>query len=90
MVRNYIDDDENSKYYRLRGYTEEFSVRRPWRRRGLARALIAESFRHLRDQGMEEAALGVGTHNLGGALGLYESMGFEKAIRWTEYRKNLE
>ena len=90
MVRNYIDDDENSKYDRLRGYTEEISVRRPWRRRGLARALIAESFRHSRDQGKEEAALAVDTQNLSGALRLYESMGFEKVTRWTEYRKNLE
>ncbi len=90
MVCNYIDDAENAKFDRLRGYTEDISVRRPWRRRGLARALIAESFRYLRGQGMEEAALEVDTQNLSGALRLYESMGFEQLTGWTDYRKNLE
>ena len=90
MVLNYIDHDENVKFSRLRGYTEFISVRRPWRRRGLARALIVESFRHLREQGMEEAALGVDTQNLTGALRLYESLEFKQVTRWTEYRKNLE
>jgi ribosomal protein S18 acetylase RimI-like enzyme len=90
MVLNFIDEQENAKYERRRGYTEYISVRRPWRRRGLARALIAESFRYLRDQGMEEAALGVDTQNFNGAFRLYESMGFEKVMRWTDYRKTLE
>ena len=90
MVQNYIDERENEEYGRKRGYTEEISVRRPWRRRGLARALIAESFHLLRDLGMEEAALGVDTENLSGALRLYESMGFEQVKRWTDYRKPLE
>jgi ribosomal protein S18 acetylase RimI-like enzyme len=89
MVLNFIDEDENAKYDRRRGYTEFISVRRPWRRRGLARALIAKSFRYLRDQGMDEAALGVDTQNLTGAFRLYESMGFEKVMRWTDYRKNM-
>ncbi len=90
MVLNFIDEQENEKYQRKRGYTESISVRRPWRRRGLAQALIAESFHFLRDLGMEEAALGVDTQNLTGAFRLYESMGFEKVKRWTDYRKNLE
>ena len=90
MVLNFIDEEENAKYDRRRGYTESVSVRRPWRRRGLARSLIAESFRYLRDLGMEEAALGVDSQNLNSAFRLYESMGFEKEMRWTDYRKDLE
>ena len=90
MVLNFIDEEENAKYDRRRGYTESVSVRRPWRRRGLARSLIAESFRYLRDLGMEEAALGVDAQNLNSAFRLYESMGFEKEMRWTDYRKDLE
>jgi ribosomal protein S18 acetylase RimI-like enzyme len=39
---------------------------------------------------MEDAALEVDTQNLSGAFRLYESMGFEKVMRWTDYRKNLE
>ena len=39
---------------RRRGYTEFISVGRKWRRRGLARALIARSLRLLADEGMAE------------------------------------
>ena len=52
MVLNYLDDEENRAYGRKRGYTETICVRRPWRRRGLARALLARSFRVLREQGL--------------------------------------
>jgi len=90
MVLNFIDERENAEYKRRRGYTETICVRRPWRRRGLARALIAKSFRSLRDLGMEEAALGVDAQNLSGALRLYKSMGFAEVKRWTDYRKPLE
>ena len=75
---------------RLRGYTENISVRRPWRRRGLARALIAASFPLLRARGMTEAALGVDTENLSGALRVYESCGFQSVSRETLYRKPLD
>jgi mycothiol synthase len=44
QVRSFINADENARHGRHRGYTEHISVRRPWRRRGLARALIAASF----------------------------------------------
>ncbi len=90
MVLNFIDDLENREYDRKRGYTETICVRRPWRRRGLARSLIAQSFHFLRDLGMEEAALGVDTQNLSGAFRLYESLGFKQVKRWTEYRKPFE
>ena len=60
-----------------RGWLEHISVRRPWRRRGLARAITAASLRRLRDAGMTEAMLGVDADNPTGALGLYEGLGFE-------------
>ncbi len=65
-------------------------MRRPWRQRGLARALIARSFRVLKDLGMTEAALGVDTENPNGALRLYQSMGFREVKRHTTFRKPLE
>jgi mycothiol synthase len=90
MVLNFIRHDENEEYRRQRGYTETICVRRPWRRRGLARALIARSFKVLKEQGMTEAALGVDTENQNGALRLYESMGFRPVKRDSVYRKLLE
>ncbi len=77
MILNFINQGENREYNRKRGYTEGIAVRRPWRRRGLARALLARSLKMHRDLGMTEAALGVDTNNLSGANLLYESMGFK-------------
>ena len=34
MVLSFIDARENESYNRLRGWTENICVRRPWRRRG--------------------------------------------------------
>jgi ribosomal protein S18 acetylase RimI-like enzyme len=90
MVRSFIDPASNAAYGRERGYVENISVRRPWRRRGLARALIAASIPLLRARGMTEGALGVDTENPSGALQLYESCGFVPARRHTFYRKPLE
>jgi ribosomal protein S18 acetylase RimI-like enzyme len=89
MVLNYIDQEENAEYGRQRGYTETICVRRPWRRQGLARALIARSFLALKERGMTEAALGVDAENTNGALQLYESMGFGMVRRHATYRKEM-
>jgi len=89
-VLNYISEEENKEYNRKRGYTEEITTRRPWRRKGLARALIARSFKVLKERGMTEAALAVDAENLSGALKLYEDMGFRTVKRYTTYRKPLD
>jgi mycothiol synthase len=89
MVRSFIDAQENQEYSRRRGYTEFISTRRPWRRRGLAYALIVRSLQLLRERGMAEAALFVDTENTSGALGLYERCGFRPVKRSTFYRKPL-
>lgn len=86
QVRNFINQQENEEYGRKRGYTEFISVRRPWRRRGLACALILRSLRLLHSMGMEEAALGVDAENLSGALRVYESCGFTVVKRFATYR----
>jgi ribosomal protein S18 acetylase RimI-like enzyme len=90
QVRSFINAEQNERRGRLRGYTEHISVRRPWRRRGLARALIAASFPLLRARGMTEAALGVDTENASGALRVYEGCGFRVVGRSTDYRKPLD
>jgi ribosomal protein S18 acetylase RimI-like enzyme len=87
QVRSFIDAEFNRLSGRKRGYTESISVRRPHRKRGLARALIAASFPLLRERGMTEAALGVDTENVSGALRLYERCGFRPLSRTTTYRK---
>jgi GNAT superfamily N-acetyltransferase len=89
QVRSFINERENNHFGRLRGYTEEISVRRPYRRRGLARALLVQSLAAVRDRGMTEAALGVSTGNLHGAFRLYESVGFQRIRLWTTFRKPI-
>jgi ribosomal protein S18 acetylase RimI-like enzyme len=59
------------------GFTEGISVQPEFRRRGLARALLAASLRAVRDAGANRAALGVDSQNPNQAQGLYESMGYE-------------
>ncbi len=71
------------------GWLDSVFTRRPWRRRGLARALIARSLLALRDRGVTTAALGVDSANANQALGLYESCGFQVASSTTAYRKPL-
>lgn len=86
MILNYIDHDENATYNRKRGWTENICVRRPYRRQGLARALLARSLKMLRDLGMTETALGVDAQNPNGALHLYESMGYQTIRTFITYR----
>lgn len=89
MVLNRIDEAENARHRHSRGYTQDIFVLRPWRRRGLARALLAQSIEMFRLMGMEETALGVDTENPHGALTLYESLGYREVHRHTVYRKAM-
>jgi mycothiol synthase len=89
VVQNWIWADENAQLGVARGWLEHISVRRPWRRRGLGRAITAESLRRLAAAGMTEAVLGVDAENPTGALGLYEGLGFEVYQRAVSYRREL-
>lgn len=89
QVRSFIDFAENEHYDRQRGHAEFISVRRPWRRRGLARALIIQSLRELKAHGMNEATLGVHTDNPNGAYSLYQSVGFEVVRKSIIYQKPM-
>lgn len=90
VVQPWIWKDENRALGVRRGWLEHISVRRPWRRRGLGRALTAEGLRRLRAAGMTEAMLGVDAENPTGALGVYERLGFEVHQRTTAYALRLE
>ena len=87
---NTIFHADNETYGFARGWVENLGVRRPWRGRGLAKALLMHTFVALRERGMTEATLGVDAQNPTGALQLYESVGFEVYKRNTVYRKRFE
>jgi ribosomal protein S18 acetylase RimI-like enzyme len=90
MVLNRVNEEENAWNRRRRGYTQDIFVLRPWRRRGLARALLTQSIEMFRGLGMDETALGVDAQNPSGALALYESVGYREVRCNTFYRKALE
>lgn len=89
VVQPWVWKDENAVLGVQRGWIEHISVRRPWRGRGLGRALTVEGLRRLRDAGMTDAMLGVDADNPTGALRLYESLGFRPEQRLTAYRLPL-
>lgn len=71
------------------GYVDELGVRPPWRRRGLASALLRAAFRDLRERGARRVLLGVDADNSTGALGVYERAGMARRLRTDVYSKAL-
>ncbi|MFX1563246.1 MAG: GNAT family N-acetyltransferase [Promethearchaeota archaeon] len=89
MVRSYINEAENEEYGRKRTYINHVSVRRPWRRKGIARVLLVKVLQAIKERNMKEAALDVHTDNPNQALRLYESVGFEVVEMFAWYRKPM-
>jgi mycothiol synthase len=86
-VMNFIYPDENRELGIDVGWLQHVSVRRPWRGRGVASALVARSLVALRDRGMAVARLGVDGANPTGALELYKRHGFFEFRGWIVQRK---
>jgi mycothiol synthase len=89
VCANWVYAAENERLGVLRGWLEQVSVRRAWRRRGVARALVAASLRAFADRGLSSAALGVDADNPTGAVSLYEGLGFRVEHPATSYRKAM-
>jgi ribosomal protein S18 acetylase RimI-like enzyme len=73
-----------------RGELHEVGTVSAYRRRGLARALVARSLRVLRDRGARSAYLGVDLQNPNQALTLYESCGFRVVNSSLTYRRPFD
>ncbi len=71
------------------GWVETLGVLRPWRRRGVAMALLRHSFRELRRRGKARVGLGVDAASPTGATRLYERAGMHAHRRFVEYKKEL-
>ncbi len=76
------DPERFSREGREEGYTELLGVRRAWRGRGIAPALLSDAMARYKSAGMDHACLDVDTENPTGAKGLYEKMGY-RALRCT-------
>ena len=88
-VLNMVDEEANKQFNIQRGMTDPIFTRRPWRKRGLARALLMRSLKMFKEMGMSEAMLGVDTQNPSGAFVLYESCGFKPTLRSVIFEKNI-
>ena len=73
-----------------RGWVDSLSVRRPWRGRGLGRALLLAAFVEFHRRGLQGCALSVDTENVTGAVRLYESVGMHETRRLDTYERPLD
>ena len=87
QVLNYVNTGQNLAFNRSWGWTENISVQREWRQRGIAKALITESMRMFQAMGMTDVGLGVHTTNPNGAFPLYEGLGYRVTTLSYELRK---
>ena len=71
------------------GWIRVLGVRRPWRRRGVGRALLLTSFAEFRRRGLRRAGLGVDATSLTGANRLYEAVGMKVARQLDFFEKPL-
>jgi mycothiol synthase len=71
------------------GLVDELSVRRPWRGRGLGRALLQHSLAALWRRGVRRAYLGVDSANPTGAMRVYESAGMRPTREHTFMTKDV-
>ncbi|HSK06124.1 MAG TPA: GNAT family N-acetyltransferase [Acidimicrobiia bacterium] len=74
---NAVYPDDEKVTGRREGWVMSLGVKRPWRGKGLAKALLATSFNAFREAGLTHTMIGVDAANPSGALGLYESLGYE-------------
>jgi mycothiol synthase len=71
------------------GLVGALGVRRPWRGRGLGRALLLRTFAEFRRRGVTRVTLGVDAENPTGATRLYESVGMDVELEAVVYEKTL-
>ncbi len=71
------------------GRIETLAVRRPWRRRGVGRALVEASLHALHERGERSVVLNVDAENLTGATQLYQQAGMTVVREIHAYEKLL-
>ena len=71
------------------GWVDDLGVRRPWRRRGIALALLRHAFGAFWRRGQRQVGLGVDATSLTGATRLYEQAGMREDERYLQYEKTL-
>jgi mycothiol synthase len=78
-----VDDDDRI------GYVGSISVRKPWRGRGIAKALLHLAFQEFKRRSKIAATLHVDAENLTGATRLYEAVGMRESERYALFEMEL-
>jgi mycothiol synthase len=86
---NSVSPEENKRQSIEEGWINQLGVRRPWRKHGVATALLCLSMQAFKSEGLDYATLGVDAENLTGALQLYERLGFEAVKRYISFFKSV-
>ena len=71
------------------GWIAVVFTRRPWRGRGVGRALLLDAFRTFWERGERSIGLSVDAENETGAFRLYESVGMRPVLGWVMHEKTL-
>lgn len=71
------------------GWVDHLSVRRPWRRQGIGKALLLHTFGEFYRRGIHHIKLSVDSKSLTGASHLYESVGMKTVQEYYIYRKEI-
>lgn len=71
------------------GVVGDLAVREPWRRRGIAFALLQTAFAEFRRRGIPRAELSVDAESPTGATRLYERAGMREALSWEFWEKPI-
>jgi mycothiol synthase len=72
-----------------RGWVDVVAVRKPWRGRGIARAMLLRSFAAMAARGYGSVMLNVDAESRTGATRLYESVGMHVRRTWLVFEKPL-
>ncbi len=84
---NVVNRETNERQGSNEGWIQDLGVRRAWRKRGLASALLCATLRAFKADGLDAAMLGVDTENPTGALRLYQRLGFSPIKRLINFEK---
>jgi mycothiol synthase len=71
------------------GWVGVLFTRRPWRGRGVGRALLQDAFRRFWDRGERSVGLSVDADGSMGAFHLYESAGMKPELGWVMFEKSF-
>ena len=71
------------------GWVRTLFTRRPWRRNGIALALLTHTFHEFKRRGLKRVGLGVDAENLTGATRLYEKAGMKIRRQYDRYELEL-